>query len=115
VFNNIVAESLLNNGRPVGAPGRIALPVAGDSPAARARVMRLVEDLGFDAVDAGSLAESWRQQPGTPAYVQDFDSPRLNAALAAADRSRIPEYRRVANDATAAYWASVIPSESSSQ
>jgi hypothetical protein len=73
--------------------------------------MQLVEALGLDAVDAGSLAESWRQQPGTPSYVQDFDAPRLKAALAAADRSRLPEYRRAANDLAIAYWASVIASE----
>ena len=107
-FNNIVFKSLLEKGRPAGAAGRIALPVAGDAPFGRAKVMRLVEALGFDAVDAGSLAESWRQQPGTPSYVQDFDAPRLKAALAGAVRTRIPEYRRAANDATAAYWASKV-------
>src|SRR5262245_3705265 len=58
VFNNIGFKSLLENGRPKGAAGRIALPVAGDPPAARATVMRLVEDLGFDAVDAGNTDES---------------------------------------------------------
>jgi 8-hydroxy-5-deazaflavin:NADPH oxidoreductase len=62
-FNNIVFKSLLENGRPAGAAGRIALPVAGDRPFGRAKVVQLVEDLGFGAVDAGSLAESWRQQP----------------------------------------------------
>jgi 8-hydroxy-5-deazaflavin:NADPH oxidoreductase len=104
VFNNIIFSSLLENGQPAGATGRIALPVAGDPPAGRANVMGLVEDLGFDAVDAGSLAESWRQQPGTPAYVHDFDVPRLRAALAAAERSRIPEYRSAANEAARAYF-----------
>jgi 8-hydroxy-5-deazaflavin:NADPH oxidoreductase len=104
VFNNIISTSLLENGRPKGAAGRIALPVAGNPPAGRAKVIRLVEELGFDAVDAGSLAESWRQQPGTPAYTQDFDAPRLKAALAAAERSRIPQYRSAANDAARAYF-----------
>jgi predicted dinucleotide-binding enzyme len=104
VFNNIGSVSLLENGRPAGAAGRIALPVAGDPPAGRAKVMRLVEEVGFDAVDAGSLADSWRQQPGTPCYVQGFDAPRLKAALAAADWSRIPEYRSAANDAARAHF-----------
>jgi predicted dinucleotide-binding enzyme len=104
VFNNIGYKSLLEKGRPKGTEGRIALPVAGDPPAARTIVMRLVEDLGFDAVDAGSLDESWRQQPGTPAYAHDLDAQRLNAALAAADRSRIAEYRKSANDAVLAYF-----------
>jgi hypothetical protein len=66
--------------------------------------MRLVEDLGFDAIDAGSLDESWRQQPGTPAYAHDFDAARLKAALGAAERSRIAEYRKSANDAILAYF-----------
>ena len=104
VFNNIEATSLLANGRPAGGPGRIALPVAGDPPAARAKVMRLVESLGFDAVDAGRLTASWRQQPGTPCYVRDFDRPRLTAALASAERKRIPEYRAAANEAARAYF-----------
>ena len=102
-FNNIGFKSLLENGRPKGADGRIALPVSGDPPAARAKVMQLVEELGFDAVDAGTLEESWRQQPGTPAYAQDFQAPRLRAALAAADRSRMADYRGAANDALRAY------------
>src|SRR5207249_1251284 len=94
----------LEGGRPKGTPGRVALPVAGDPPAARAKAMRLVEDLGFDAVDAGALADSWRQQPGTPAYSQDLDASRLTAALAAADRNRMSEYRKTANDAVLAYF-----------
>jgi predicted dinucleotide-binding enzyme len=102
-FNNIEAASLLEKSRPEGAAGRIDLPVAGDPPAGRAKVMRLVENLGFDAVDAGGLADSWRQQPGTPPYVQDFDEPRLRDALAASDRSRISEYRRASNEAASAY------------
>jgi hypothetical protein len=92
-FNNIFAESLRGKGVPRGTPGRIALPVAGDVPAAKAAVLRLVDDLGFDAVDAGALDESWRQQPGTPAYCRDLEAPALRRALAEAERSRIAEYR----------------------
>ena len=55
-----------------GTPGRIALPVAGDDPAAKAVVIRLIDELGFDGVDAGGLDESWRQQPGTPVYGTDL-------------------------------------------
>ena len=69
-FNNIYAKSLLENGRPKGAPDRIALPVAGDPLEARAKVMRLVDELGFDPIDAGGIEESWRQQPGTPSYTR---------------------------------------------
>ena len=105
-FNNIVSRSLLENGRPEGAPGRIALPIAGDPPGARQKVMRLVDELGFDPVDAGSLEDSWRQQPGTPCYAADLDAPRLKEALAAADRGRLPEYRGKADDAARAVFAS---------
>jgi predicted dinucleotide-binding enzyme len=59
--------------RPKGTPGRIALPVAGDDAAAKAIVLKLVDELGFDGVDAGGLDESWRQEPGTPVYTKDFD------------------------------------------
>ncbi len=92
-FNNIFAASLLEKGVPRGTKGRIALPVAGDSSEARMAVLRLVDDLGFDPVDGGDLDESWRQQPGTPAYCRDLEAPALRRALAEADRSRIAEYR----------------------
>ena len=92
-FNNILAKSLLEKGAPRGTRGRIALSVAGDSPDAKATVLRLVDDLGFDAVDGGDLDNSWRQQPGTPAYCRDLDAAALRRALAEPDRSRIAEYR----------------------
>jgi predicted dinucleotide-binding enzyme len=92
-FNDILAESLLEKGVPRGTAGRIALSVAGDSLDAKATVFRLVDDLGFDAVDGGDLDNSWRQQPGTPAYCRDLEAGALRRALAEADRSRIAEYR----------------------
>ena len=92
-FNNILAKSLLEKGVPRGTKGRIALSVAGDSSDAKAAVLRLVDDLGFDPVDAGDLDNSWRQQPGTPAYCRDLEAGALRRALAEADRSRIAEYR----------------------
>lgn len=103
-FNNIYFMSLLEKGTPKGTTGRIALPVAGDPPPARAKVLRLVDELGFDPVDAGNIEESWRQQPGTPCYTLDLDAPRVKEALAATDRSRIPEYRKAADDAVKAYF-----------
>lgn len=96
-FNNIYFKHLLEKGLPKGTPGRIALPVAGE-PEARAKVLRLVDELGFEPVDAGSLSESWRQQPGTPSYGHDLDAARLKQALAQTERARIPEYRNAAND-----------------
>src|SRR3970282_265435 len=92
-FNNIFAKSLLEMGVPRGTRGRIALSVVGDSSEAKAAVLRLVDDLGFDPVDGGVLDDSWRQQPGTPAYCRDLEAAALRRALAQADRSRIAEYR----------------------
>jgi 8-hydroxy-5-deazaflavin:NADPH oxidoreductase len=96
-FNNIRAQSLMELGKPAGAPGRIALPVAGDDPSAKAVVLRLVEELGFDGVDAGGLDDSWRQQPGTPVYGTDLDAEGVRRALAAAEPGRKPEWRATAD------------------
>jgi predicted dinucleotide-binding enzyme len=81
VFNNIFAEHIETKGLPKGAAGRIALPIAGDDAAAKQKVMALVEELGFDAVDDGSLHESWRQQPGTPGYGADLPADKLRDLL----------------------------------
>lgn len=96
-FNNIYARHLLERGRPKGAPGRIALPVAGDDRRAKDVVMRLVDELGFDPVDAGGLDESWRQQPNTPVYATDHDAVGVRRALADASPERRPEWRATPN------------------
>lgn len=93
VFNSIMAHSLAEGGLPAGTPGRIALPIAGDDARAKGIVAGLVDEIGFDGVDAGSLDESWRQQPGAPAYCTDYDAAGLRRALAKADRARLPEAR----------------------
>ncbi|GBQ78587.1 hypothetical protein AA14337_1204 [Acetobacter malorum DSM 14337] len=93
VFNNIYAQHLLENGKPHGAAGRIALPVSGDDAAAKKQVMALVDQLGFDSVDAGSLADSWRQQPGTPVYCGDFDAAGVRKALAEASPVRTEAFK----------------------
>ncbi len=103
-FNNIFAQHLLERGKPSGAPGRIALPVAGDDARAKAIVMKLVDELGFDPVDAGGLDESWRQQPGTPVYAQDFDAAGVRRALAQATPERRPEWRAT-DDSPGTYTA----------
>jgi predicted dinucleotide-binding enzyme len=95
-FNNIYAQHLMELGRPTGTPNRIALPVAGDNPASKAVTMRLVDELGFDAVDAGGLDESWRQQPGTPVYTMDFDAEGVRRALAMASGKRGPRWQATA-------------------
>ena len=71
-FNNIDAHRLLILARPAGAPDRSALPLAGDDPAAKAAAARLLDALGYDTVDIGTLADSWRSEPGTPVYVQPY-------------------------------------------
>ena len=96
-FNNIYARHLLESGRPKGAADRIALPVAGDDKTAKAIVLKLVDELGFDGVDAGGLDESWRQQPGTPVYTKDFDAEGVRRALSDADKERTPDWRGTAN------------------
>ena len=95
-FNDIYAEHLGKLGKPKGAPGRIALPVAGDDARAKNIVMKLVDELGFDPIDTGTLDESWRQQPGTPVYAQDFDAQGVRDALARAPRERPAEFSATA-------------------
>jgi len=68
VFNNIFFKHLRNLARPSGAEDRSALPIAGDDPAAKLAVTAFLDSIGYDAIDAGPLAESWRQEPGTPVY-----------------------------------------------
>src|SRR5436190_3272012 len=92
-FNNIYAEHLLKSGKPPGTAGRIALPVAGDDDRAKSVVLGLIDELGFDGVDAGGLDDSWRQQPDTPVYAADFDAEGVRRALASASRDRKPEWR----------------------
>src|SRR6266545_5199317 len=109
-FNNILARSLLEKGVSRGTQRRIALSVAGDSLDAKAAVLRLVDDLGFDPVDGGDLDDSWRQQPGTPAYCQDLEAAALRRALAEADRDRIAEYRAEQEARIRRYIAAQTPS-----
>jgi hypothetical protein len=92
-FNTIRPPSLATLGKPKGTPGRIALPVAGDDAAGKAVVIDLIDQLGFDGVDAGSLDDSWRQQPGTPVYGADLDLERARKALAAATPERPREWQ----------------------
>jgi len=98
-FNNIYFQHLRDLGKPAGTRGRIALPIAGDDDAAKDIVLRLIDELGFDGVDAGGLDESWQQQPGTPVYGTDLDAAGVRRALSQASRERTPEWRAEANSA----------------
>jgi 8-hydroxy-5-deazaflavin:NADPH oxidoreductase len=95
-WNAIGSDSLAKKGKPAGSPDRIAIPVAADAGGSRNLGMALVEQTGFDAFDAGTLAESWRQQPGTPCYCTDLTRAEMSGALAAADATRSRRRRDLA-------------------
>lgn len=92
-FNNIYADHLGSKGKPAGSTDRVALPYAGDDEQAKARVAELIDELGFDPVDDGTLEESWRQQPGTLVYTTDQDKLGVRKALEAASPQRKPEWK----------------------
>lgn len=95
-WNSIGSASLDVKGRPARAADRVALPVAADRPQDRDLAMTLVDETGFDAYDAGPLADSWRQQPGNPCYCTDLSLEELPRALADADAERAPKRRDLA-------------------
>ncbi len=97
VFNNVYYRHLGSLARPHGAADRSALPIAGDDEKAKAAVTEFLDSIGYDAVDVGSLASSWRQEPGHPAYGPPYGSfdnekgtpanaEKIRAALAAANK-----------------------------
>lgn len=92
-FNGTYAQDILDRHRPAGAPDRLALPVAGDDEAAKRVVRELIDELGFDTVDAGGLDDSWRQQPGTPVYGLQKGVEEVTEALAQAPRERSADFR----------------------
>lgn len=85
-FNHIAAAQIVDHRAPAGTPHRRALAIAGDDAAAKERVTAFLAELGFDVVDLGPLAESWRIEPGTPGYGAEDDVEQLRAHLAAAVR-----------------------------
>lgn len=88
VFNHIAAKDLTGHATPPGTPNRRALAIAGDDAGAKQTVIALLDQFGFDAVDAGPLAEGWRFQRDTPAYGRRANSTEMTAMLAAAKRYR---------------------------
>ena len=87
-FNNIDFHRLLTMARPAGAPDRSALPLAGDDETAKAEAARLLDALGYDTVDIGTLADSWRSEPGTPVYVQPYFPAQRPAGMSQEDAYR---------------------------
>jgi 8-hydroxy-5-deazaflavin:NADPH oxidoreductase len=96
LFNNIFFQTLSTLPRPAGAPDRTTLPIAGDDADAKAEATTFLDAIGYNALDAGPLAEGWHWQPGTPAYgvyagetiqvAVSADAEKVRSALAAATR-----------------------------
>lgn len=92
-FNNLLAHSLEYGGKSEGAKDRIAMAVSGDDHQAKEIVSTLINDAGFDAVDAGTLADSWRHQPGTPAYCTELNADELRRAITDGEKQEAAHLR----------------------
>ena len=92
-FNSMLFYSLSELARPEGTPDRLAIAVAGDDVRGKQIVMGLVNDTGFDPVDGGSLAESWRLQPSTPAYACDYDAEKTREGIRLAVKGKAEKIR----------------------
>jgi 8-hydroxy-5-deazaflavin:NADPH oxidoreductase len=77
VFNSILATSIKDLGKPKGETDRVAIAMSGDDPKAKKVVFTLVDELGFDPVDVGNIALSWKQQPGSSIYCRDINAEEL--------------------------------------
>jgi predicted dinucleotide-binding enzyme len=87
-FNNINYLHLGSLQRPSGSPERSVLPIAGDDAEAKAAVSEFLDSIGYDAYDAGSLAESWRYDVGTPAYGRPYNTDTTGAFPPPVDSGR---------------------------
>ncbi|MDQ0920308.1 NADPH-dependent F420 reductase [Paenibacillus sp. V4I5] len=92
-FNNLLAYTLEHEGTPEGSSGRIAIAIAGNDLLQKQKIMNIANELGFDSVDSGSLNDSWRQQPGTPAYCTELTKEELTEALKKANKEKAPFLR----------------------
>jgi 8-hydroxy-5-deazaflavin:NADPH oxidoreductase len=104
VLNSVIWKSLAEAGRPAGSIGRVAFPISGDNTRSKEIVAQLLDRLGFDSVDAGTIAESWRQQPGSPAYCTNPTRSELELWLKKVDRSSLADNKK---KGSAAYYAVV--------
>ena len=95
-WNAITSQSFDHKTTEAGDPRRVAIPVAADRDDDRRVAIGLVEDTGFTGFDAGTLADSWRQQPGSPVYCTDRSPADIGGWLAAADKERVPQRRDLA-------------------
>lgn len=85
VFNSILATSLRDFAKAKGNQDRIALAVSGDDQHSKEVVSQLVDELGFDSSDIGSIRDSWKQQPGSPIYCRDITLSELNNRISTLD------------------------------
>lgn len=92
-FNNILAYTFKHKGKAANEEGRIAISIAGDNEAHKKVAAEIVGITGFDTVDGGSLADSWRQEPGTPAYCTELNAAELQQALQKAEKGKAPAIR----------------------
>jgi predicted dinucleotide-binding enzyme len=92
-LNTIFSNALMAAGRPAGSRDRVALPISGDNTKAKEIVAQLIDRIGFDSVDAGTIAESWRQQPGSPVYCTNPTREELQLWLKQVDRSLLATNR----------------------
>ncbi|MFJ7314596.1 NADPH-dependent F420 reductase [Pseudomonas sp. NPDC098747] len=104
-FNNILAYSLENLGKPKGTKNRLGVAVAGDDENHKRLVMQLVDEVGFEPLDSGNLEESWRQQPCTPAYCCDYTVEEMHPALNAAVKGAAAQKREAFNTQLPALFA----------
>ena len=88
-LNSIVSNALAEAGRPAGSRDRVALPISGHNPKAKEIVAQIIDRFGFDSVDAGTIADSWRQQPGSPVYCTNLRKEELQKWLKNVDRSSL--------------------------
>lgn len=112
-FNAILAKALEEAGRPKGAEDRVAIPVAGDDASARRKVVALIDDLGFDAFETGSLEDSWKQQPGSAGYCTNLDVKRLQIAISKTKREDLPKardeaYQKMKSSGEQLDWKSLV-------
>jgi hypothetical protein len=83
VFNSILAESIKNHDNAHDKKDRIAIAVSGDKPKAKGVAFKLVEALGFDPYNIGTITQSWKQQPGSPIYCRDLNLEELKKSAGA--------------------------------
>jgi len=104
VLNSVIWSSLAEAGRPAGSMDRVAFPISGDNTRSKEIVAQLIDRIGFDSVDAGTIAESWRQQPGSPVYCTNPTKAELELGLKKIDRSSLADNKK---KGSAAYYAVV--------